>query len=114
MKLSEAIRVGALLRPPTLRRFFGVDLKTGRWCSCALGAAYEGVVGQCVEGSTLDENTVQRELFRQFPMLATVVAYPPMLEPDWEGTVYEVVTALNDSFWWTREQIADWLASIGY
>lgn len=45
MKLSEAIRIGAALRPQAHRDYCDV-LPDGRYATCALGAAYEALTGQ--------------------------------------------------------------------
>jgi hypothetical protein len=54
-KLSELIREGAALRPPTRSRFFNMLFDgSGTVCSCALGAAYEAATGhepKIVKGS---------------------------------------------------------------
>src|SRR5690348_3269547 len=45
MKLSEAIRKGAALRPQCFETYKSRD-SLGNWSTCALGAAYEAVTGE--------------------------------------------------------------------
>lgn len=99
MKLSEAIRLGALLHPQcfdTMRTYrYYRDGRRDILGTCALGAAEEAgyhaqrqsdwiVLAQCPEGCPLDG-------------------------PVWLGNV---VSHLNDYHRWTRERIADWVATV--
>jgi hypothetical protein len=99
MRLSEAIRLGAMLSPQTRGAFFkrrGQEVAT-----CALGAAVEAT-GMEASGGVW-----------QWPVLNTVV--PPAELPDrLRGgshplRVFEVIIALNDRCGWTRTAIADWI-----
>jgi hypothetical protein len=93
LKLSEAMRIGARIRPQCTGCFFS----EGR--SCAIGAAYEARTGRMVAYPASDP--VQRE----FPELF-----------DHPGHFSELGVAIyrrNDRGD-TREQIADWLESKGY
>lgn len=94
LKLSEAIRIGARLRPQCKVRLFS-DGK-----SCALGAAYEGATGKTC--GYRDYSLVKM----QFPQLLSKIG-------EWRIPLYQEVYTRNDSGQ-TREQIADWLESIGY
>ena len=89
LKLSEAIRAGAKLRP----QGFGATFKDGK--SCAVGAAYEAVTGLT---SWPQHEEVYSFLSRHFG-----VPYS-LLRRD--------VCEKNDSRE-TREQIADWLEAQG-
>ena len=86
MKLSEAIRIGAKLRPQSFRGFF----RDGG--SCALGAAVHAKTGR----ASPDFPTNWEEFF----------GVP-------NGLCGEIIN-LNDRKGWTREQIADWLESQGH
>lgn len=109
IKLSEAIREGAKLRPMCQDRYFGyvgnavTESKT--WLgSCALGAAYEAITGETEVESMMEtlENVCQH-LFSE-----------PWLEsPKAQYTLAYVIYDMNDSGRFTREEIADWLESIG-
>lgn len=106
MKLSEAIRAGAKLRPMTKEGFY-----FNEGCSCSLGAAYEALTGK-----TLDHHEYSPETQREFGsfMQATF----PILHDDkrrsgWSNFYNEVVY-MNDKSHKTREQIADWLEAQGY
>jgi hypothetical protein len=95
MKLSEAIREGAKLRP----QGFGELCEQGR--TCALGAAIEGVWGY---GSVWAYETKDG---KNCIDLATHFRNP-------HESLYWDITTKNDHEKWSRERIADWLESQGY
>lgn len=98
MKLSEAIRLGAMIRP----QGSGVYFSLGR--SCALGAAFEAC------GATAYDEGFATSGDYLFSILRMWAPCP--------ACVYDhhrlgfVVTHLNDHHGWTREQIADWVETI--
>jgi len=96
MKLSDAILLGSLLRPQGFWRLW--DGKT----SCALGAAYEAA-------GFFPELPVKEVLDAMFPLLRASrrCPYCSYFEP-----VESVLTHLNDMHKVTREQIAEWVATI--
>ena len=88
LKLSEAIRIGAKMKPQAFSRF------QDNLSSCALGAAFDALGGYDTVGSEwvdyfLKEFSVSLKLLRD-------------------------VILLNDTHHKSREQIADWLESEGY
>lgn len=85
LKLSEAIRIGARLRPQCKRSFFYYGK------SCAIGAAIEGI--------GLKDADLVRVLRTRFAKA-------------WDSGVLNKVYAMNNSGQ-TREQIADWLEAQG-
>jgi hypothetical protein len=92
LKLSEAIRKGARLRPQG----------TGWWHrdgkSCALGAAYEALTGRITNdysGVTLETIHIMATAFPAFYALTHEIG------------------KMNDIQHLTREQIADWLEAQG-
>jgi hypothetical protein len=99
MKLSEAIRLGAMLRPQGTDVFFAFGK------SCALGAASEAI-------------GLQQPRFQ--PYADIVAAFPILAEGSHEcpdcgevkGELGYLVTHLNDIHRWTRECIADRVAAI--
>jgi hypothetical protein len=99
LTLSQAIRIGAKLRPQCYGRLF----KDGG--SCALGAAYEAMFGSPPPDVWQDKfryvveplNACLDRLNERFP--------PKLLRKVW---------VKNDNTESTREEIADWLESIGY
>ena len=103
-KLSEAIREGAKKRPMGLEDYF---VEFEGLLSCALGAAYEAIRGQ--PGEDHDEvsdclETAWPWIFqRGWHISRTGIAY----------TLVHVIALMNDSGKFTREEIADWLESIG-
>ena len=95
LKLSDAIRIGAKIRP----QCFGYLFKNGG--SCALGAAFEGLYGYPLpEGSGFDTALMDKggEWFY-------------FIHPSYE--IFDEIVRRNDQYGQTREQIADYLESIG-
>ncbi len=88
LKLSEAIRIGARIRPQCTRAFFSADK------SCAFGAAYEALTGVVKEDMMIED------------------LFPFLPELDRLGNVRLAVSRRNDRGE-SRESIADWLQSIG-
>lgn len=97
MKLSEAIRLGAMLKP----QGFGDDA-TERHAteSCALGAAYD---------AASVEPRAWHALLRAFP-LADVISARHC--PECQMWFWSVIPHLNDDHRWTREQTADWVETV--
>lgn len=97
LKLSEAIRLGSMMRPQCFEDYY----RNGG--SCALGAALEAV------GHPFGNNHPGREEDR-WPILLTVDAMPC---PEHCGQpMFNAITHLNDFHRWPRERIADWVESI--
>lgn len=96
MRLSEAIRLGSMLRPQT-RGSYGAD-----GGSCAIGAA--------AEAAGMNEYPLFHELEARWPVLTEFVACP--VTADTSGDVGTVILWLNDSHGWTREAIADWVETL--
>ena len=93
LKLSEAMRIGATLRPKGRIDLF-YDGK-----SCALGAAFEGATGRTCNCNNYD---AVRDVF-------------PVLKKNYgRGNLMKEIYDRNDNLGYTREQIADWLESQGY
>lgn len=100
MKLSEAIRKGAKLRPQcTTGRFFG-NIGT-----CALGAAVEAVTGHPHH----TDGTALAVLHKEWKFLN------PRKKGDGIAlsSIGQKIVQMNDNEHMTREQIADWLAEQG-
>lgn len=97
MKLSEAIREGAKLKPqsPWDRSHIG--------SSCALGAAGDAV------GCTIEDGGDDR-LLEFFPQLSDQVSGVDEIEA---GTLRSVICRLNNAGR-TREKIADIVGAMGY
>lgn len=94
MKLSEAIKLGAMTGP----QVFGNYIEEGGG-TCALGAALRAVG----EPECLEEE--------QFPILDQL-ADCPECGPIIGSRVWDVVAHLNDDHRLTREAIADWVQTI--
>lgn len=91
MRLSEAIRLGSMLHPQSFGwlRAYGSD--DAIVATCAMGAAEE-------VGCDTEEYKAGKVACPECPNLA--------------GSLYGVVVHLNDGHRWTREAIADWVATI--
>ena len=94
MRLSEAIRLGAMLGPQA----FGATFENEK--SCALGSALRAI-------SITDRPwTATADVW---PFVYTRAQHPVL------GDTYLVITIireLNDLHRWTREAIADWVATV--
>lgn len=104
MQLSEAIRLGAMLKP----QGYGALLEDGK--TCAIGAACDaiGLLGQCMADGTFPDSVAQRwPLLEELNVLRTC---PTCGMGQFGGG--GVIVHLNDSHKWTREQIADWVQTI--
>lgn len=93
MRLSEAIRLGATMKP----QFFGfyMGARNNKLSTCALGAALDAVGDlwgmAALHFSILDVPAQCPQCTYKAPRLEQVIAH------------------LNDDHLWTREAIADWL-----
>lgn len=106
MKLSEAIRLGAMLKPQAHREFL-----TTEGASCALGAALDAVGG-------LSSISSFHDIAARWPWTRGKAVRCPSCaagaaaihtSPD---DILDNVVILNDVHGWTREQVADWVETI--
>lgn len=101
MRLSEAIRLGALMKPQR----FGYANKDGK--TCAAGAAYDAI--------DLDFNEQTPEAWK---WVGQVLRYCPHPNCNAYGhdrpkvVQYILSLCLNDGHRWTRERIAVWIESV--
>jgi hypothetical protein len=102
MTLSEAIRLGAMLKP---QNHYGALFENG--ATCAVGAA----VDACGALNPEDIKGCYRFAVHRFPILREY-AWHPLEIRDAERHIEQIVFDLNDSAEWTREQIADWVATV--
>lgn len=104
MRLSQAIRLGSMLRPQ-LFGHYGNEIGT-----CALGAALDAV-------GALDPNTLQIPK-EHFPVLdLDVVDGCPAcghMSKFTRTTVQSVIVHMNDGHKFTREFIADWVETVEF
>lgn len=112
MKLSEAIREGAKLRPQCRGELFRYINPVHGWLSCALGAALEGLgVSPPAEGEDWDSRgkVPDETLCHSFPFL-----YIPESgeQRDLSPLGLEIIDR-NDKQGQSREEIADWLEAQG-
>ena len=118
LKLSEAIRRGARLRPQARGDFFMFvwddHSDVCELGSCALGAAFEAAYpGEDVEEieRAWGLADLSEELFEAFPVLREEQPALPGAKP---LSLFQKVSRLNDKDGWTREHIADWLERQGH
>lgn len=100
MKFSEAIRLGAMMKPQAFGKTFDGEGRT-----CAVGAAYDAIGKLTAPGFAIDQ------LNEVFPIIATLHKKScPVCSTDDFG--WWVIPHLNDEHKWTREQIAEWVEMI--
>ncbi len=106
MKLSDAIRFGAMMRP---------QRTDGNWLradgSCALGAAAEAVGAVCATSADEEQALYDNILSKHWPWLASKRVEDPLVRGV-RGFVGLAIMRLNDSARWTRERIAEWVATV--
>lgn len=95
LKLSEAIRIGAKLRPQGFGGAFPTNEK-GELCSSAIGAMCEAVFG----------NTNSNYGFSKI--------YPELWEIIDGKSLLDQIIKMNDRKKLSREEIADYVESFGY
>jgi hypothetical protein len=96
MRLSEAIQLGALMKPQAFRALLTDD------GACALGAALLAV------GAV--QEPARRSVRDRWPWALTLSADCPSCGRS--SSIFGVIAHLNDNHHWLREQIATWVASI--
>jgi hypothetical protein len=103
MKLSEAIRLGAMLKPQTS----GVFYRAGK--TCANGAALDAIGALDIAANPYCGSRNER-LKAEFPLVRTLIPRCPVCF--YTSLLEWVIVHLNDDHRWTREQIADWVATV--
>lgn len=118
--LAAAMRKGAAIRPQTRGVLFSLKwLASGTktYCSCALGAAWEGAhpefdaetwVKNQDDGN--DGNVGLVDVERYFGLTKRIECISPA--KGWKHGIVGTIIDLNDQHNWTREQIADWLDTL--
>lgn len=102
MKLSEAIRLGAMTGPQCQSTFYY------RGATCALGAAHMAT-GHLVHGDLLEAALDAEQAWG----LHDERAIPCPAQCSLALTCgFDVITHLNEDHNWTREQIADWVETV--
>lgn len=97
MKLSEAIRLGAMLKPQS---FYDYEIAGG---TCAIGAALDAIGAL----SSFDDDA---EFFPILRREQRDVQCPACRQ--WLSYASGVIVHLNDAHHWTRERIADWVETV--
>lgn len=105
MKLSEAIRLGSMVRPQAFGNYYDAD-------------------GSCAMGAALEAHGHRDSILARLPCAVSLKAMAP--EWVWATTTmqtacpfgcltcssFAIAAHLNDYHRWTREAIADWIATI--
>ncbi len=119
MKLSEAIRKGATLRPQAYVDFVFKD-NDGSIYTCALGAAFEAICGYLppsvdddVPAADIVRAGLQSEVQDFNHITGCYAECPYGCRPSNPVTIIDLVPHLNDCHVCTREEIADWLEQQG-
>ena len=94
MRLSEAIRLGAMLHPQSFKNFREISRPFQVISTCALGAASEA-------GYSLPQTWVRR---------GTTTC--PVCAVHKEVHIFNTIVHLNDVHKWSREKIADWVSLV--
>lgn len=102
MKLSEAIRLGAMLKPQ------GFGLLNDGDATCALGAAHHAA------GIIVYDDQVKASIhaLRRWPVLGVKTNMPIAGYRQCLCRVDTMIVTLNDEERWTREQIAEWVEGV--
>jgi hypothetical protein len=104
-ELAAFIRAGASRRP---EQAYG-DYFKGRYASCALGAAYEGMY-RLPDNAEGTRPTKDLEWF--FDVLEGTVRTCPIDGCKKKLVLSALIVHINDAHRWSREQIATWLESV--
>lgn len=105
LKLSEAIRLGAMLKP----QGYGMSWLTTGSVSCAVFGALQAVGACGADSGVLDRLRATWRDTLYFPILDMAATHPVTGKT---LRVRRIVFNLNDIRHWTREEIADWVESI--
>jgi hypothetical protein len=105
MPFSEALRIGAMNRPQGSCRFL---TDAGR--TCAIGAALDavGAFDHNARPSSLELTHKAEQLW---PYLVSHTR-GPLDDAGAPRRLIDIIMRLNDHNFWTREQIAEWVATI--
>ncbi len=100
MRLSEAIRIGALIHPQAHGRTVALSAPGEIYATCAIGAA-------CIGAGLKYEDIVYNQylVYARFDLNKMVVS--PIDGREWP--LDAVIMNLNDDHRWSRNAIADWI-----
>lgn len=102
MRLSEAIRLGSMLREQNKGGYLQ-DNKT-----CAMGAAFDAI-GAFAVGQVQCSGLPVLSFSYKFPIIEQVVEHPTVAR---RQSVMEIIFYLNDTLGWIRPRIADWVEEV--
>ena len=127
MRLSESIRLGALIRPQIIGDLASKNLPEEykgrmRYGTCALGAAMEGCgerIGAIyrmndiyMEDDVFTETKYGKEWAAHLSDGIDVLIPCPAGCEHYRSTIPVMIPHLNDLHGWTREKIADWAETL--
>lgn len=107
MRLSEAIRLGAMLSPQAHWGYTGhpADIPVNPPPTCAIGAALLAV-GKLAEVLDIDTDLSHAHVFPALNRLVMCPVDHGLFAMD------VIIVGLNDGEYWSREAIADWVATV--
>ena len=114
MKLSEAIRLGSMLKPQAFH-----CLRDARGGVCASGAAFDAIgvldalcadVGKLTLTEIRSRN--QAIIAAVAPQWILLLNAPTVCPQCGQRSAWLLIPHLNDRHRWTRERIADWVETI--
>lgn len=117
MKLSEAIRLGAMLRP---LQAFDVLFNPETGATCAMGAAGEAVGVLDTSRRNAWKTDAKSKAPKEWRWVVKPASCPlcgdvfdmPVMFPRYKRDTQAVIVHLNNDHRWTRERIADWVQGI--
>ncbi len=98
MRLSEAILLGSTISEPC-HSILKIEYTDGRMATCALGSAGLAI-GDCSYGGVEQAFPWTLDDWRRCPECSN------------ESSTFPLIHHLNDAHCWTRERIAEWVATI--
>lgn len=108
LKLSEAISLGAMLRPQAFGELVE-EIAPGVFGTCAFGAAEEAI-SHDFEIGVADATSEIASVYAVYGPLLKRWSLCPVCTHGEE--IAQIVHHLNDWHRWTRERIAEWVATI--
>ena len=114
--ISKAMRKGIECSEPAIGAFFIESGMDGKCQTCALGAAIFGALDCSIERMASHQKFIGGMVSsaeQLFGIMDQAYEIDPVSKYATEKSVWWIIIDLNDTHDWTREQIADWLESVG-
>lgn len=115
LKLSTLIREGIALDGPQIKKkYFSVDENGKITGCCAYGAAMIAYTKRLRRDHTQSFAILDSPMLADVLGISQVTVNPPVGLNILNNSLVQIIYHLNDRAGWTREQIADWVESVGY